>query len=63
MCYKLKIAGSIPDEVNECFPIYIFIPAALDHRVYSASSRNEYQKQEKKYFWGVEHGRRVRFTT
>jgi hypothetical protein len=32
----------MPDEVN--FNIYLLLPAALCHGVYSASNRNEYQK-------------------
>jgi hypothetical protein len=40
-----KVAGSRPDEVNEFFPIYLSLPAALGSGVYSASNRNEYQKQ------------------
>jgi hypothetical protein len=41
-----KIAGSRPDEVN-FFYIYIILPAALGHGVYSTSNRNMYQKQKK----------------
>jgi hypothetical protein len=49
-------SGSTPDEVNEYFPIYLILPAALGPGVYLASNRNEYQKRKKKYcFWGVEH--------
>jgi hypothetical protein len=36
------VAGSKPDEVN--LKIYVIFQAALDPKVYSASSRNEYQK-------------------
>jgi hypothetical protein len=32
--------------VNEFFSIYLILPAALGPEVYSASNRNEYQKQE-----------------
>jgi hypothetical protein len=42
-----KIAGLIPGEVIEFFPIYL-IPAALGPGVYSASNRNEWQKRKKK---------------
>jgi hypothetical protein len=35
-----------PDEVNDFFPVYLIIPAALGPGVYSASIRNEYQKQK-----------------
>jgi hypothetical protein len=41
-----KVAGSRPDEVNEFFSIYLILPAALGPGVYSASNRNEYQKQK-----------------
>jgi hypothetical protein len=40
-----KVADSRPDEVNEFFSIYLILPAALGAGVYSASNRNEYQKQ------------------
>jgi hypothetical protein len=40
-----KIAGFIHDEVNFFFLIYLILPAALSPGVYSASNRNEYQKQ------------------
>jgi hypothetical protein len=36
--------GSRPDELN--FSIYLFLLAALDPEVYSASNRKEYQKQK-----------------
>jgi hypothetical protein len=29
LCYKLEAVGSRPDEVNEFFPIYLTLPAAL----------------------------------
>jgi hypothetical protein len=37
-----KVAGLIPDEVK--FIIYLILMAPLGSGVYSASSRNEYQK-------------------
>jgi hypothetical protein len=40
-----KIAGLRPDEVT-VFSIYLILPATLDPGVYSASNRNEYQKQK-----------------
>jgi hypothetical protein len=40
---------------NLIFPIYLILPAALDPGVYSASNRNEYQKQKKMFI-----GSRVR---
>jgi hypothetical protein len=49
-----KAAGSRPDEVND-LSVYIFLPAVLGLRVYSASTINEYQKYSR--------GRRVRLTT
>jgi hypothetical protein len=39
-----KVAGFIPDEV--IFYIYLILLAALGPGVYSASNRNEYQKQK-----------------
>jgi hypothetical protein len=36
-----------PDEVIDFFSIYLILPAALGPGVYSASNRNEYQKQRK----------------
>jgi hypothetical protein len=41
-----KVACYRSDEVNEFFPIYLILPAVLGHGVYSASNRNEYQKQK-----------------
>jgi hypothetical protein len=41
-----KVTGSRPDEVNDFFSIYLIVPAALGPGVYSASNRNEYQKQK-----------------
>jgi hypothetical protein len=34
--------------MNEYFSIYLILPAALGPTVYSASNRNEYQKQKNK---------------
>jgi hypothetical protein len=42
----VKVVCSRPDEVNEFFSIYLIHPAALGPGVYSASIRNEYQKQK-----------------
>jgi hypothetical protein len=42
-----KVVGSRPNEVNYLFSIYLILPAALGPGVYSASNRNEYQKQKK----------------
>jgi hypothetical protein len=41
-----KVEGSRPYEVNEFFSIYPILPVALGPGVYSASNRNEYQKQK-----------------
>jgi hypothetical protein len=41
-----KVAGSSPDEVTAIFSIYVILSAALGPGVYSASNRNEYQKQK-----------------
>jgi hypothetical protein len=38
--------GSRPDEVYDFLSIYLILQAALGPGVYSASYRNEYQKQE-----------------
>jgi hypothetical protein len=40
------VADSRPDEVNEFVSIYLILPAAQGPGVYSASNRNEYQKQK-----------------
>jgi hypothetical protein len=37
--------GSRSDEMNYFFSIYLILPAALGPGVYSASSKNQYQKQ------------------
>jgi hypothetical protein len=42
----MKFAGSRPDEVYKFFSVYIILPSALGPGVYSASNRNEYQKQK-----------------
>jgi hypothetical protein len=41
-----KVAGSSPEEVIEFFPSYLIFLAALGPGGYSASNRNEYQKQK-----------------
>jgi hypothetical protein len=46
LCYSRKVPGSRPDEENKYFSIYIILPAAVGPVVYSASNRNEYQKQK-----------------
>jgi hypothetical protein len=45
------LGGSRPDEANEFFSIYLFLPAALGLEVYSASNRNGYQKQSNNVSW------------
>jgi hypothetical protein len=42
---RRKVVCSKPDEVST-FTIYLILPAALDSGFYSASNRNEYQKQK-----------------
>jgi hypothetical protein len=41
-----NVVGSRPDEVNEFISDNLILPAALGPGLYSASSRNEYQKQK-----------------
>jgi hypothetical protein len=46
-----KVAGSRPNEVNDFFfSIYLILPTVLGPGVYSASNRNEYQKQKNNVF-------------
>jgi hypothetical protein len=40
-----KVACSRPDGANSFLLIYLILQAALGPGVYSASNRNEYQKQ------------------
>jgi hypothetical protein len=42
--------GSRPDEVNEFLSVYLILPAAPGPGIYSASNRNEYQKQNNNFF-------------
>jgi hypothetical protein len=59
-----KVAGSRPDKVNDFFfSIYLSLPAGVGPGVFPASNRNKYQKQEKKCFWGAEHGKSIRLKT
>jgi hypothetical protein len=46
LCYKPEGCRIQTPKMNEFFSIYLILPAALGHRVYSASNRNEYQKQQ-----------------
>jgi hypothetical protein len=41
-----KVAGLRPNEMNEFFSMYIIILTTLGPGVYSASNRNQYQKQK-----------------
>jgi hypothetical protein len=41
-----KVAGLRTDEVITFFSIYLILPASLGAGIYSASNRNEYQKQK-----------------
>jgi hypothetical protein len=41
-----KVAGLRPKEVNDIFSIYLSFLAIVGPGVYSASNRNEYQKQK-----------------
>jgi hypothetical protein len=56
-----KVASSRSDE-KIFLSIYLILPTALGPGVYSASNRNEYQKQ-RKCFWRVERGQCLRLTT
>jgi hypothetical protein len=44
LCYKRKVASSIPDEVN--FSFNLIHPAFLRPGVHFATNRNEYQKHK-----------------
>jgi hypothetical protein len=50
---------SKPDKVNAFFSVYLILLATLGPEVYSASERNEYQKQKKNVsvwtMWDPEH--------
>jgi hypothetical protein len=48
---------------NTYFLFYFFLPAALGPGIYSASNKNEYQKQKKKCLLGGECNWHVRLTT
>jgi hypothetical protein len=60
VCYKPEGRGFETRRGEWFFLIYLIFPAALGPGVYSASNRNQYQKQIKKLFWGEECGRCVR---
>jgi hypothetical protein len=61
LCYKTEGRWFNSPSGNTIFSNYLILPAALGSGVYSASYRNEYQKQ-KKCFWAVKSGRCVRLT-
>jgi hypothetical protein len=42
----LQIGARDTREVNEFFSIYLILPAAVGHGVYSVSNKNETQKQK-----------------
>jgi hypothetical protein len=44
--YKPVVVVSRPDEVNEFFPVYRFLPATLGPGIYSDPNINDYQKQK-----------------
>jgi hypothetical protein len=46
LSYKPVGRGFDSDEVIDLFSIYLFFKAALGPGAYSASNRNEYQKQK-----------------
>jgi hypothetical protein len=46
-----KVADSVPDESIEFFSKYLILQAALGPGAYSASNRNEYQKQKNNVSW------------
>jgi hypothetical protein len=41
-----KVAGLRPDDLNKFFSVHLILLATLSPGVYSASKRNEYQKQK-----------------
>jgi hypothetical protein len=65
LCYKPKVRRFETRWGEWIFSIHLILPAELGPGVYSASNRNEYQKQktEKLCFWGVESGLCIRLTT
>jgi hypothetical protein len=46
LCYKPKACGFQSQRAELISSIYLILPATLGPTVYSASSRNEYQKQK-----------------
>jgi hypothetical protein len=63
LCYK-PINRGFETRLGEWFlSIYLILLAGLGPGVYSASNRNEYQKQKNNVSGGQSSGRRVRLTT
>jgi hypothetical protein len=46
LCYKPEGSGFKTREGEFIFSVYPILPAALGPAIYSASTRNEYQKQK-----------------
>jgi hypothetical protein len=46
LCYKPGVCGFETQSGERIFSIYLILPAALGPGVYSASNKNEYQKQK-----------------
>jgi hypothetical protein len=63
LCYKPEGRGFAPRWGERIFPIYLIFPAALGPGVYSASNRNEYQKQTNNVAGVIERGRCIGLTT
>jgi hypothetical protein len=63
LCYKSESRWFEIRLGERIFSIYLILPAALGPGVYSASNRNEYQKQKNNVSGGVERGRCVGLTT
>jgi hypothetical protein len=51
-----KVAGSRADGAIDFFSIYLILSTALGPGVYSASNRNEYQKQKISFWEHIEVG-------
>jgi hypothetical protein len=62
LCYKPKGRG-FKTRWGVFLSIYLFLLAALDPGIHSASNRNEYQEQRNKCFWGIKCGRCEGLTT
>jgi hypothetical protein len=60
LCYKPEGQGFETGWGEWIFSIHLILPAILGPGVYSASDRNEYQKQKNNVSWGIECGRCIR---